>query len=182
MPFRHVTSQFYALKAAIEQLLGNDAWLDLKECTSLSTWRAYVLKLLKAVRISIHESVVVRDQAWIGAVNVSIARGEEAAKSSKDIDDILSNFTATLLRQEFLLIGMLPNRRTAHKVTLSRENWRLNGHRSVQYVQSSIQLEAEFWNEQQGRIGFERQMELRNEHRASRSKVPFSQWCHERGV
>lgn len=178
MPLRADISQYCALKFAIKQLLGNQAWLDLKECTSLSTWRAYVLKLIKAVRVSIEESVEVRDQMWMDAVIDNLKRGTESVKSSKDIDSLLSGFSATLLRQVFLQIGTIPNHQSARRVTLRRETWRLNYHCSVQ---SLAQVEAVFWSEQQRRIGIERQMELHYEYRVSKSKLPFSQWCRERG-
>ncbi|RQP21143.1 hypothetical protein DZC73_29430 [Albitalea terrae] len=168
------------LKSAIEQLLGRDAWYELKETTSLSPWRKHVLKLIKAIRVSIRESVQVRDATWMSEVTENLVRGEQAARKSKDIDELLSCFTATLLRQVFLQIGMLPDRTTSPTVSLSKENWRLNRQRSVQYVQSMEQLEAVFWSEQQSRIGFEKQMELHNEHRWSKSELPYSEWCRAR--
>lgn len=122
MTLRHDISQFYELKAAVEQLLGNQAWLDLKVCTSLATWRDYVLKLIKAIRVSIEESVEVRDQAWVDSIHENLNRGIASAKSSKNIEELLSGFSATLLRQVFLQIGMLPNRPTERKVTLVRGN------------------------------------------------------------
>jgi hypothetical protein len=180
MPLKHDTSHLSMLKQAIEELLGREAWYDLKETTSEAKWRKYLLKLLKAVRISVHESIDVRDKAWIDAVDENLSRGEETLKSSKDIDDLLSSFTATLLRQVFLQIGMRPTRSDAQKVSLSKENWKLNSHRSVQYVQSKVQLEAVFWSEQQKKIGFQKQMALHDEHRQSKSELPYSEWCRQR--
>jgi hypothetical protein len=180
MTLRHDISHYYALKTAIEQLFGNRAWLDLKECTSVPTWRAYVLKLFAAVRISIDQSIEIRDEGWVAEVQENLDRGAVAAKSAKDIDELLSALSATLLRQVFLQIGTLPDRSTARKVTLAREFWTLNRHRSVQYVQTPTQIENAFFNDQQRRICFDKQVELRKEHRASKSKLPFSKWCRAR--
>jgi hypothetical protein len=182
MPLEHDLSHRYMLKSAIEQLLGRDAWYQLKETTSLTPWRQQVLKLLKAIRISIQESVQVHDSAWENAVEENLVLGEQAARASKDIDELLSCFTATLLKQVFLQLGGLPNRKSMPNVSLNKENWRLNGLRSVQYVQSKTQLEAVFWSEQQSRIGFEKQMDLHNEHRQSKSKLLYSQWCRVHGA
>lgn len=102
MPLRHDISQYYALKVAIEALLGKQAWRDLKECTHLPTWRKYTVTLIDAIRISIHESVQIRDDAWLAEVDENLARGKRSVKSSKTIEDLLSGFTATLLRQVFL--------------------------------------------------------------------------------
>jgi hypothetical protein len=174
------TSHYYVLKAAIEQLLGNQAWLELKECTSVPTWRRYVLTLFAAVRISIEQSIEIRDEAWVAEVHENLDRGAMAAKSAKDIDGLLSALSATLLRQVFLQIGTLPNRSTSRKVTLAREYWTLNGHRSVQYIQTQTQIEAVFWSNQQRSIGVKKQRKLHDEHRASKSKLPFSQWYRAR--
>ncbi len=53
MPLQYDISHRTMLKSAIEELLGRDAWYALKETTSLTPWRKYVVKLLKAIRISI---------------------------------------------------------------------------------------------------------------------------------
>ncbi|WP_417911697.1 hypothetical protein [Candidatus Electronema sp. TJ] len=180
MPIKHDLSHLYALKSAIEGLLGYNAWYELKETTSLSTWRKYILKILKAIQISIYESIEVTDAEWLKMVEDNIAQGEQQAKSSQNIDELLSCFTATLLRQVFLQIGGLPNRKAEKSVALSKANWRLNSRRSVQYVQSKAQLEFVFWCEQQDRIGHEKQMELHNEHRRSKSELPYSEWCRKR--
>ena len=180
MTLRHDISQYHALKTAIEQLLGNQAWLDLKECTSVPTWRRYVLRLFAVLRISIDQSIEIRDEGWLAEVHENLDRGALAAKSATEIDELLSALSATLLRQVFLQIGTLPNRSTARKVTLAREYWTLNGHRSVQYIQTPTQIENAFWNYQQRSIGFKKQMELRKEHRATKSKLPFSKWCRAR--
>ena len=89
MTLRHDISQFYALKTAIQQLLGNRAWLDLKECTSVPTWRSYVLKLLEAVRISTDQSIEIRDESWVAEVHENLQRGTIAAKSAKEIDELV---------------------------------------------------------------------------------------------
>ena len=182
MSLEHDISHRYMLKSAIEQLLGRDAWSDLKETTSLTPWRKHVLKLLNAIRVSIRESIHIRDEAWADAVEENLALGEKAVKTSKDIDELLSCFTATLLRQVFLQIGSLPYRRTASNVSISKENWCLNGQRSVQYVQSQAQLEAIFWDMQHSQIGHEKQLKLHNEYRRSKSKLSYSEWCRTRGV
>lgn len=175
MNLRHDISQNYELKAAIQALFGNQTWLDLKETTSLATWRRYVMKLLDAIELSIDCSVEIRDDAWAAEVAGNLARGRKSAKSSKSIEALLSGFNATLLGQVFLQIGFLPKRDTARKaVALTKANWRMNNWRSVQYVQSPAQIEAMFWSEQQGKIGFERQMPPHEEHRINKSKLPCS--------
>jgi len=83
MPLKYDTSHMIMLKSAIEQLLGSNAWYELKETTSLTPWRKNVLKLLKAIRISIEESVEIRDQGWFEAVIENLARGEVRSKDEQ---------------------------------------------------------------------------------------------------
>lgn len=179
MLLRHDISQLYSLKAAIEQVLGKQAWLDLKECTDLRTWKKYIGWLIDAIKVSAQESVRVYDDEWLIEFKSNLEYGSKNLKSSKNIEELLSGFTAMLLRQVFLQLGMTPNRKRTDKVTMRKENWRLDQYRSVQYVQSPDQIEALFWNAQQKEIGFDRQMELRSEYRASKSKLPFSKWCRK---
>jgi hypothetical protein len=180
MTLRYDIAQNYALKTAIEQLFGRKAWLDLKECTSLTTWRKYVIKVMDAIQISIEESIEIRDPKWMSDVKDNLSHGKKLAKSSKNPDDLFSAFTATLLRQVFIQIGFMPERTGKERITLQRECWRLNDVRSVQYIQSKKQIEASFWSQQQKEIGFDNQMELNREYRESMSKLPFSEWCQNR--
>lgn len=172
-------SQHCAIKMAFEQIFGNKAWLDLKECTSIATWRKYTIKLLCATRLAIEETTQVRDDDWFTEICEHIEYGLQIARSAKLIEELISGLSATLIRVVFLQIGMVPNRRRDRKVTLARDNWRLDAFRTVQYVQSNTQLERLFWNKQQKALGFEKQMRIRDQYRASKSKVPYSRWCTE---
>ena len=77
MPLQHNLEHRYALKTAMEQLLGREAWSSLKETTSVAVWRKYILKTLKAIRLSIRETVRVRDEAWADAIEENLSRGEK---------------------------------------------------------------------------------------------------------
>lgn len=172
-------SQHCAIKMAFEQIFGNKAWLDLKECTSIATWKKYTTKLLRAIRLAVEETIQVRDDAWFKEICEHIEHGLQVTTNAKSIDELLSGLSATLIRVVFLQIGGVPNRRQDRKVTLARDNWRLDGFRMVQYVQSNTQLEALFWSKQQKALGFENQMRFWDRYRASKSKIPYSKWCAE---
>jgi len=75
MPLKHDLSHMYVLKTAIEQILGRDAWYELKETTSVAPWRKCLLKLVAAIRVSIDESVQVADADWLLAVHENLDRG-----------------------------------------------------------------------------------------------------------
>jgi hypothetical protein len=103
----------------------------------------------------------------------------QVTAKAKLIDELLSGLSAALIRIVFLQIGAVPNRRRDKKVSLTPDNWRLNDLRTVQYIQSNRQLERQFWSKQQKMLGFEKQMKIREQYRASKSKVPYSKWCTE---
>lgn len=180
MPLQYDTTHRIAIKSALEELLGREAWYELKESTSLTPWRRNVLKAIQAIRLSITATISIRDEEWAIEIEKNLARGEDGVRASKDIDELLAHFEATLLRQVFLQIGLGLNFQGRPGLSLRKENWRLDSLRSVQYVQSSQQIEAAFWHDQQQRIGFRKQMELHDEHRQSQSKLPYSTWCRER--
>jgi hypothetical protein len=179
MKLRYDTSQHFALKGALERTFGKKAWLDLKECTSVAKWKKYTSKLLRAMRIAIEETVRVRDDDWFEEICQHIEHGLKITEAAKEFDELLSALSATLVPLVFLQIGLVPHRTLNPKATLSRKDWRLDGFRTVQYVQTNEQLEAVFWSKQQRSLGVDRQMDLREKYRASKSKVPYSRWCAE---
>jgi hypothetical protein len=172
-------SQYAAIKMAFEQIFGNKAWRDLKECTSIKTWKKYISKLLQAIRLAVKETIEIRDDVWFAEICEHIERGLQITQSARSIEELHSGLSATLIRIVFLQIGMIPNRRQAKHVTLTRENWHLNDFRTVQYIQSNSQLERQFWNKQQKTLGVEKQMNIWERYRASKSKIPYSKWCTE---
>ncbi|AWI55416.1 hypothetical protein DEH84_17640 (plasmid) [Aquabacterium olei] len=180
MPMKHDLSHMYALKSAIEDLLGEAAWRDLKECTSLATWRRYVLKVIDAIELSVKTNIQICDEDWMNQVTNNLAHGRDLARIARNTDDLVAALTATLLEQVFLQLGHAPHRKTSRAVTLKAENWRLDGFRTVQIVQTPAQREALFMSKQRREIGFDAQFDLEAEYRRSRSKIPYSVWCAQR--
>ena len=176
----HDMSHMYALKSAIEDLLGNRAWLDLKETTSATTWRRYVLKLIDAIELSIEATIRIRDDDWIEQVRSNLEHGRELARIAKSPEDSIAALSATLLRQVFLQLGASPSRKTVASVPMKADHWCFDGFRSVQIVQSQQQREDVFRSRQRREIGFEAQFELEALYRRSRTKLPYSAWCTAR--
>lgn len=173
-----IYSQNFALKNAIEDILGNQAWYALKETHSVTTWRHYAIKLIDAIEISIEESIEIKDEAWLSQIKENLEHGRKLVRTAKTIEEVISNLSVTLLRQVFLQIGNFPKRKNEKLVSLKRENWRLNSYRSVLYIQSPKQVEKLFWDQQQKELGGEKQIELFGKFKRSKSKLPFSVWCN----
>jgi hypothetical protein len=177
---QHDLSHMYVLKSAIEDLLGNRAWLELKETTSVATWRRYVLKLFDAIELSVKSTIQVHDDEWLEDIQSNLNHGRNLARIAKDTDDLIAALSATLLKQVFLQLGNAPSRKTSASVPLRADHWCFNGFRSVQVVQSPQQKEDFFKSKQRRELGFDAQFDLEAEYRQSRSKLSYSAWCKHR--
>ena len=175
-------SHMYALKSSIEDLLGNRAWVELKETTSTTSWRHYVFKLLDAIELSVETTVLIKDEEWMEEIRSNLNHGRELNRIAKTPEDTIAALSATLLRQVFLQLGSTPSRKTSISVPLKPQNWDFSGFRSVQYVQSPQQKENLFLLKQRRVIGFQAQLDVQAEYRQSCSKLPYSVWCAEYGV
>ena len=132
-------SQYYALKATIEQLFGHVAYSELKECTNLAIWKRYVNKLFNSIEISVRETVEVADEIWFEDLDELITLGKEHVKVAKSADELFAALSATLARIVFHQLGYLPQHTMVGKVTLAKDHWKLNPERTVQYIQSKLQ-------------------------------------------
>jgi hypothetical protein len=136
-------SQFYGMKAVLEELFGHPVYLRLKETAIMKEWRAETVRLLSAVAYAINSTVAIADQEWRQDISDIIRRGQERIRGSDTISDLFSELCATLTRIVFMQIGMMPSR-TAHMKTvpLTSQFWTFRAHRSVQYVQTATQRET----------------------------------------
>ncbi|MEK7761487.1 MAG: hypothetical protein AAB433_07905 [Nitrospirota bacterium] len=139
---RYDMSQFYPLKAALEQILGNRTYRKLKETATLSDWRLETKKLLKAIELSIIETVRVADAEFYTETKAILDLGQTHIKTAKDISELFASLSATLTRLAFLQIGYVPKHYQVKSVSLAQKNWNLSSVRSVQYVQSIEQKKS----------------------------------------
>jgi len=176
----HKMSDMHLLKSTIKKLFGKKAWIELKKNGSLRVWKKYLIKTLDAIHISVNETVVIRDESWVEAISENIELGKSHIKKATTFDEAISVFSSTLIHQSFIQIGLMPNRSFADSVNLRKENWKLDSFRSIIIVQNPEQVESVFWSVQQREIGFEAQLKLKEEHRYSKSKLSYSEWCKSR--
>ena len=139
---RHDMRQFYPLKAVFEQILGKRAYRKLKETAGLADWKVETRKLLKAIELSIAETVKVADTELYKEANQILELGRIHIKGVKDISELFASLSATLTRIVFLQIGYMPTHGRVESVSLTARNWNLACVRSVQYVQSIAQKET----------------------------------------
>lgn len=166
------------LKSALETIFGSKAWYDLKESNHVPTWRKYCIKTLQSIELAIDATVEIADDDWRKEAKKLIADGISRLDTSKEIDEIISTLAGTLIRVSFHQIGVVPNHKGSPKPPmLKKELWQLNSFRSVVYLQNQSQREQLFLTKQRKEIGFDAQLDLLSEHRLSKSKLPFSEWC-----
>lgn len=171
-------SKFLFLKSTIEELFGRKAWYELKESNYVPTWRKHIINTLKAVKISIHDTVKYCDNDWIKEIEQIVERGIELAKQGKSIDELISILAGCMTAISFMQIGLMPHRKGLDKkIALRKGNWNLSKYRTVVYLQTDEQKESLYMNKQQKKIGYEKQMELRREYFMSGSKMTYPEWC-----
>ena len=161
----------------IENLFGNNARQALEGSNSLTTWKKYTQKTIKAVAISIQQTVQHCDKEWLAEVNKTTNNGLEKLNTCKTIDDVLAVLAGTFINLSFLQIGFMPQSRSKKKISLRKNEWELSDFRSVIYLQSVKQREACFWHVQQQEMGFQRQMVLRDKYRVSHTPLQYMEWC-----
>lgn len=171
-------TKYLSVKSALEDLFGSDAWSALKESNHLRTWRKYAEKTLKAVELSITDSVEIYDDEWMAEVSSRLQQGIEQLKSADSIDEIVGVLAGTMIEVSFIQLGHMPRRKGRPGLyPLRKGEWRLNGFRSVAYFQTKSQREDRFLSVQRRKIGVDEQFDLLAKYHRSKSKLAYSEWC-----
>lgn len=133
----------YPLKALVEKLFGNRAWLEIKHATNLPRWKKYTKRILSAIETSAKATIEIADNEWFEELSELIQHGKQRIKTAKNTEQLFANLSASLAEISFFQIGHIPNHSRLKQTTLRHPgNWKLDSFRSVQYVQSTKQAEA----------------------------------------
>jgi hypothetical protein len=137
-------SQYYAMKAVFERILGKSSFAATKDYAPLRVWKTETVRLLTAISLAVRDTVEIVDDEWKGEMTAEIAEGIKRIKSSSKIDELFAELSATLTHVIFLQLGFIPRgHHRLPRVLLARGHWKLDVVRSVQYVQSTAQLKAQ---------------------------------------
>jgi hypothetical protein len=137
-------TKYLTLKSAMEDLFGSEAWYALKESNHLGTWRKYARRTLRAVEVAVKDTVQVYDEEWLREVCECLERGNKAIGTAATIDDVVGVIAGTLVEVSFLQIGFMPRRKgRARKYPVRKGEWKFDGFRSVAYLQTNEQREAQ---------------------------------------
>jgi hypothetical protein len=140
---RYDMSQFYPLKAVLEELLGHRVYSRIKETATLRDWQDVFQRLLRAIKLAIESTVDIADEDWFAEIDSSLQLGKTQIAESKTVTDLFACLSATLARIVFLQIGFLPlKRQQIETIPLTKERWTLRSVRTVQYVQNRKQRET----------------------------------------
>ena len=173
-------SKYLPVKSAIENLFGERAWYALKESNSVSTWRKYTEKTLKAIQFSIHQTVKHCDREWLSEIDEKIENSFAQSKACRGIDELIAVLAGTFINLSFLQIGYMPHRSGSKRNFMLRKHfWDMSHHRNVVYLQSKEQRESLFLGKQQQKLGIEEQLRIQREYKASKSNLSYSEWCEK---
>jgi len=171
-------TKYLSVKSALEDLFGSGAWYAPKESNHLGTWRKYADRTLKAVELSVRDSVEIYDDEWMQEVSRCLQNGKKDLDLADSIDEIVGVLAGTMIEMSFIQLGHMPRRKgTPGPYPLRKGEWKMNGFRSVAYLQTREQKEDRFLSLQRKEVGFDRQLDLMAEYRSSKSKLPYSEWC-----
>ena len=128
------------MRVLLKQLWGSLAWIELDEWCSISVWKKWYMKTLRATLICAEENVVEFDTYWMKELNDIVNFGIERIKHSKSYSEMHDHFAFTYVKVSFHQFGLFPNHgRSGQKVTLNRRFWKINGYRTVKYFQDEKQ-------------------------------------------
>lgn len=137
-------SQYYAVKALFEQVLGRTAFMHVKDYAPLSAWCKNYIKLLRALGVAIEATVEIVDAEWKQEVSDLIAHGYTRLQHAKSIDELHAVAAATLGELAFLQLGFVPRgHHNTDNIPLTSRNWKMNAVRTVQYIQSKEQRDTQ---------------------------------------
>lgn len=98
--------------------------------------KKYFLKIMTSIRFATEETIVIVDNHHKQELTNTIARFEEFIKSSTSfeaLDQIMISFQSEMI---FMLIGQMPHRWHQEKVINTRNAWKLDDSRQIQYLQT----------------------------------------------
>jgi len=93
---RYDMSQFYPLKAALEELLGHRVYLRLKETATVRDWKDELQRLLRAIKIGIKSTVEIADDDWFADIDSILELGKTEIAESKTATELFAGLSALL--------------------------------------------------------------------------------------
>ncbi len=137
-------SQYHAIKAVFEEVLGRESYAKVKDYGSINAWRVESKRLLKAISLSISTTVQVYDEDWMAEIQGHLQLGISLVESCSELDELFSALAAILARVTLLQIGLIPvGHRSIDRVPLTSGHWKLDPVRTVQYVQNDEQRKTQ---------------------------------------
>lgn len=138
-----MVGDYAAMKSVVERILGKAAYESIKETTAFAPWKKAMVKVLDVLRLAIEENVKVVDDDWTAQVDYCFAHHRKVIRDTRFVDELFGSMAAALTEIAFLQLGHIPSVKARKTPPLSRGVWKLDEHRSVQYVQTPAQRAAQ---------------------------------------
>lgn len=126
----------------VQQLYGQNDYNRIRKRQTVSAARNHYTKILDTFQISLNETILVADKNQMESLNSIIDEGKSRLKAAKAFDFLDNIFLEIQTKLIFQLIGLVPDRWSQINVANRKEDWRLNSHRQIQYVQNNKQKES----------------------------------------
>jgi hypothetical protein len=112
---RYDMSQFYRMKAVLEEVFGSKVYRKLKETGRFKDWQCETSRLLDAIRLSIKGTVKIADDEWRDEIADLIEQGQHGIREAETMGDLFAALSSALARITFVQIGMRPSHNRAVK-------------------------------------------------------------------
>ena len=115
-----------------------------KDTSSFSNYKNQYIKLIKTIRKSVKDNILISDDYFLEEINNEIEESINDCKKSKDINDLNAEIICFFSNFSFLLLWNRPDNFWFDKIYFSKtkkinSNWKLNDFRSIQYIQTEEQ-------------------------------------------
>ena len=121
----------------INSILGGKDFRKIKDGYSHKSLRQVFQKVAKSIRFAVEENLSIIDSEHMRHLAYCIDRAEDRMRSTTSEKELFEVFTSFQGEMIFLLLGDMPKHREGF--VNRRENWKLNGYRSIIYTQDEEQ-------------------------------------------
>jgi hypothetical protein len=129
----------YEFSRLIHMLYGATDYYTIKSHNNITLAKKFYIKILKSLRFSIEETIIVIDKKHKTELLNLVNKYEKLLKQKKSFDELDQSMITFQTELIFYLIGGIPHRWRSEKIINKKSIWKLDFFRSVQYISTPEQ-------------------------------------------